>query len=659
MLTFLAPNLLWLLPLAALPLLLHLLSRQLPPTLRFPTTRFLLKSPQPQQGRRRWQDWLLMLCRMALVALLCLALAGPRWMPKAPTDDAAQPPALALLVDASASMRPHAETVRSAVQKLLKEHSGWETAAIAFGQNATPLAADRLDAWEPGFTEARPAAALGLLRDWLSQHARAAERKVVIVSDFQRSNWSGALPALPPETTVELLAVPERSETVNAAVTAVQATPLGERQLRLRVSWRNWSDQPQRRTLRIALGGRELLQDLELQPHAEGATALVTEWSPAENRGTATLEPPDALPADDQFCFWAQRTPPTHVLLLLPDGATDTALADELEFFLQRALTTERPGIPGRFAVQSLGASALPLIDLRNFALVLLAGSAERLPAEAARQLQSHLDSGGGVIFIPGSAPVAAWRFLAEHGLLTAPEQGLLRQPTGLGEVPQKTLLARLFPPAAPSDLHLFTIRQLLRVTPAADDAVLLQTLDGLPALLRHDSTDHGALYAFTFAFHHDVTDFPLAQAFLPILREICAEATDGHSEVIRLHCGEPFPNLHALDGTPMPPELLEDTARPGLARLGPHPVEINVSPLESSPDHAPLDEIRRVLLRPEERADAPAAAISAPPPGVRDLRGYCLAAIAAIAILELLLLLANRPAQRDSERHIFITLWK
>jgi len=660
MLTFLAPQLLWLLPLAALPLLLHLLSRQLPPRLAFPTTRFLLKSPQPQQSRRRWRDWLLMLCRMALVALAALALAGPRWMP--PPQEAAAPhaPALAVLLDASASMRPHAETARRTAQALLAEHSGWETAAIAFDLEPRTLDAERLDAWEPGFAEARPAAALGVLRGWLDQHASAPARKVVVISDFQRSNWSGALPALPPETTVELVAVPEAAETANAAITAVQTMPLDERQLRLRVSWRNWSDQPQRRTLRVSLGERELRQDLELQPHAEGATAIVTEWSPAENRGAATLEPPDALPADDQFCFWAQRTPPTPVLLLLPDGATDTALADELEFFLQRALTAERPGIPGRFAVQSLGASALPLVDLRNFALVLLAGSAERLPPEAAQSLQAHLAAGGGVIFIPGGAPVAAWRFLAEHGLLNAPEQGLLRQPTGLGDVPPKTLLARLFPPAAPSDLHLFTIRQLLRVTPATDDAVLLQTLDGLPALLRHDTTGHGALYAFTFAFHHEISDFPLAQAFLPILREISAAATDGHSEVIRMHCGEPFPTMHALDGTPMTPELLEDTARPGLARLGPHPVEINVSPLEAPPEHAPLDEIRRVLLRPQTDAEnAPATAVAAPPPGVRDLRGHCLAAIAAIAILEMLLLLGGRTAHRDSERHIFTTLWK
>ena len=72
------------------------------------------------------------------------------------------------------------------------------------------------------------------------------------------------------------------------------------------------------------------------------------------------------------------------------------------------------------------------------------------------------------------------------------------------------------------------------------------------------------------------------------------------------------------------------------------------------------LAQERTALLRPQTDAEnAPATAVAAPPPGVRDLRGHCLAAIAAIAILEMLLLLGGRTAHRDSEQHIFTTLWK
>ncbi|MBR4125643.1 MAG: BatA and WFA domain-containing protein [Victivallales bacterium] len=649
------------LPLATLPLLLHLLSRQFPPRLAFPTTRFLLKSPRPQQGRRRWQDWLLMLCRMALIALLCLTIAGPRWTPKsADTPSDAQPPALALLLDTSASMLTHADQVRDAVKRLLTNHADWEIAIFAFAHSSNYLDENSLGKWEPGYSEGCPANAVRQATQWLSQRAIAAERRLAIISDFQRSNWSVTLPALPPETQLDLQAVPDILTSANVAITAVQPTPLSDSQLRLRVSWKNWGDQAQKRELRITLGSRIVTQNLELPPHAEGATAIVTEWSPAENHAVATLEPSDAFPADDQYFFWAQRNPPVPVLLLLPDSSSDGPLADELEFFLQRALTAERNGVPGHFTVQSLGASSLSLVDLKNFALVFLAGCTERLSSEDAPQLHDHLARGGSVIFLPGSAPVAAWRYLRENGFVSISEQGLTRQSTGLGEVPSKTLLAKIFPATAPSDLHLFTIRQFLRIVPSPNDVVLLQTLDSIPALIRHDAEDAGPFFAFTFAFHHEITDFTLTQSFLPILREVCADATQSHSETIRLHCGDAVPELHALDGTLLELELLENTERPGLARLGNHPVEINVSPQESQPERVDLDELRRVLLRVDNTAEAPAPfPDDIPAKGEHDLRIWGFAALAGLAVLELLLLLAGHPIQRDSEKHIFSTLWR
>ena len=660
MLSFQNPTLLWLLPLAVLPLLLHLLSRQLPPRLVFPTTRFLLKSPRPQQDRRRWQDWLLMLCRMALIALLCLALAGPRRTPHADRHDAAaQPPALAILLDASASMQSHAEQARNVTQRLLAENPGWETAIFTFDQSVNLLDQNTLGTWMPGYAEGRPANALRLAGQWFAQRGNATEHHLAIVSDFQQSNWSAELPGIPPETTLTLLEMSADQPNGNAAITSVQTTPVGEKQLQLRVAWHNWSDQASRRKIHIMLETNDLYRDVELAPQSVGATAILTDWTPAENHGEAVLEPTDDFPADDRYCFWAQRNPPVPILLLLPDGAMDDTLADELEFFLQRALTAERTGVPGHFSFQSLGASSLPMVDLKNYALVILAGCAERLPPDAAPQLHDHLAHGGSVVFLPGSAPIVAWRYLRENHLLDIPEQGLSRQSTGLDEVPAKTLLSHLFPAANPSDLHLFSIRQILRVTPAPTDAVLLQTLDGLPALIRHDIEGTGAIYAFTFAFHHEITDFPVTQSFLPILREICADATHAHSETIRLHCGEPVPELRALDGTPLQLELLEDTARPGLARLGSHPVEINVSPLESQPERASLDEVRRVLQRASDAESPDAASIpNTLPPGTRDLRGWCFAALAVLAVMELLLLLAGRPAVRDTEKHIFTTLW-
>src|SRR5713101_3043709 len=76
--TFLHPMLLGGLIAVGLPILLHLLMRQKPKHLMFPAFRFLQQKAKRNQRKIRLRHLLLLLLRMALLALICLALAGPR-----------------------------------------------------------------------------------------------------------------------------------------------------------------------------------------------------------------------------------------------------------------------------------------------------------------------------------------------------------------------------------------------------------------------------------------------------------------------------------------------------------------------------------------------------------------------------------------------------
>src|SRR5262249_53821905 len=73
--TFLHPLLLGGLALAGIPVLIHLMMRQKPKRLPFPAFRFLLQKHRTNQTRLRLRHLLLLLLRMAIIALLCLALA--------------------------------------------------------------------------------------------------------------------------------------------------------------------------------------------------------------------------------------------------------------------------------------------------------------------------------------------------------------------------------------------------------------------------------------------------------------------------------------------------------------------------------------------------------------------------------------------------------
>jgi hypothetical protein len=86
---------------AGLPILLHLIQRRQPPVVVFPAVRYLVDTTREHQRRLKLQNWLLLLIRTLLIALVVLAAAGP----SAPMRSAAghSPAALVLILDNSLS----------------------------------------------------------------------------------------------------------------------------------------------------------------------------------------------------------------------------------------------------------------------------------------------------------------------------------------------------------------------------------------------------------------------------------------------------------------------------------------------------------------------------------------------------------------------------
>ncbi len=82
---------------AAVPVLLHLLQRQKPQPVIFPALQLIRKRYQESTRRRRIKNWLLLLLRALLFALLALALARPAFNTRISITDESVPSALALV----------------------------------------------------------------------------------------------------------------------------------------------------------------------------------------------------------------------------------------------------------------------------------------------------------------------------------------------------------------------------------------------------------------------------------------------------------------------------------------------------------------------------------------------------------------------------------
>src|ERR1700722_12373733 len=108
--TFLQPFILWGLPLALLPVLIHLLNRMRYRTQRWAAMSFLFSANRASTRYAKLRQFLLLACRMLALLALILAIARPLaggWLGWALSPS---PDVILVLLDRSASMETHDAT---------------------------------------------------------------------------------------------------------------------------------------------------------------------------------------------------------------------------------------------------------------------------------------------------------------------------------------------------------------------------------------------------------------------------------------------------------------------------------------------------------------------------------------------------------------------
>jgi hypothetical protein len=208
-LTFSFAAALWALPLAAAPVLLHLLFKQKSPIVAFSTLRFIKMSIQQTAARKRVQKWLLLACRALLVALLIWAIAQPgrqlasSWLGGGTTVVAA------IVIDTSYSMQVQdgqttlLSKADAMTQELLRGQLAGAKVAVF---TSLPPPADHpvqladasalLTEWSPLKPQPSPkpladrvAAAVDLL-----DRQPAQQKWLVVISDFQSREFPHPMP---------------------------------------------------------------------------------------------------------------------------------------------------------------------------------------------------------------------------------------------------------------------------------------------------------------------------------------------------------------------------------------------------------------------------------------------------------------------------------
>src|SRR5438046_8979160 len=102
--TFLHPVALVGLVAAAIPALLHLLERRVPPEAEFPPLRYLSEAERQSARRLKLRHLLLLLLRTVLIALIVLAAARPLFHTRASAGSLHEPTALVVILEYYANL---------------------------------------------------------------------------------------------------------------------------------------------------------------------------------------------------------------------------------------------------------------------------------------------------------------------------------------------------------------------------------------------------------------------------------------------------------------------------------------------------------------------------------------------------------------------------
>ena len=558
---------------AAIPVAIHLINRRKAPVRRFAAIDFILLSNKRLLRRMKLKHWLVLLLRVLLIAAIPFALARPYWVPEdalAALDES--PMSMVIVLDDSSSMsygvdgtslfERARERAAELVQRLGRESSVGVVVASTPARAILPeltfdrdSVLDQLSALAPTERTTDAAGALRLAEAMLAS-STLPERRIVVLTDLQRSSWSGlarpwSLDTPPP---VDLLDVtPKDAPLANAGITDVQverAIDVSPRHIRVKVEVAAFGAVPFDDVVTLRVAGRALKNSLQVEAWERATTSFLMKLdSKSVEAGEATI-PTDALPTDDRRVFTVDflRTVP----VLVVNGAPRSIPYRDEVFFLEKALKT---GGEAETRIQPLfmRADEVTPQQLERVDVVVLANVLE-LRSDVVPAIRAFVEGGGGLLITAGDNVTPAYN--VQFGdLLPMPVRAVKTEVKRSDKDAQVKALSvdkvdfehpvlRLFRNLADSSLFSARFYSYLLLDGAVPGSVhvLASYSNGAP-LLVEKQVGAGRVIMLTTTIDRDWSDLAIRTSFLPLVQQLCLHLADRleHTVQSSITVGEPY----------------------------------------------------------------------------------------------------------------------
>lgn len=614
--TFLTPAFLLGVGALAIPVLIHLIQREKKRVVEFPSLMFVRRIPYQSVRRRRIRHWFLLMLRAAAIALIILAFARPfRLVGSTAAAASGGARDVVILLDQSASMGygDHFDKAKEAARTVVRGLSGEDRATLVlFAKNAEEnmratsdrarlegaINAARVTA---GSTRFGPALKLA---DSILSRSTMKRREAILISDFQKTGWSGSEDARFPEgTTLSTVSVAS-PKTANLAVPSVtfgRAHFSGQERITVSAGLSNKGDEPLK-DIPVSL----TVEDHELETQR---AAVAAHASASVTFGQFTLSGPnvrgfvragsDPMPADNTFHFVLTPSEPVS-LLIVDSGSPDASL------YLTKALSI---GTSPTFQVEVVPAARVAPGSFEKRAVIVL-NDTMFPPAAAGGALKRFVERGGGLLVVAGDRttwPASDADILP--GKLGAAVDRTNGLPGSLGFLDYSHQVFELFKAPRSGDFsaaHIFRYRSI-ELTPS--DRVLARYDDGGVAAAER-RVGSGRVIVWSSTLDDSFTDIGVKPVFLPLVHQLIGYLAQYEQPASSYTVGQVLDLAQRAKGRPdrivVTPsgeriaqqdgkglvELSEqgvyEIRSPGTTNVRPEAVAVNMDPVES--DLAPLD---------------------------------------------------------------------
>jgi hypothetical protein len=516
----------------AIPVLIHLIQRERKRVVVFPSLMFLRRIPYQSVRRRSIRHWFLLLLRAAAILLIVAAFARP-FIPQGALAVAASGGAreIVVLLDQSASMGygDHFQRAREAARKAIDGLGGEDKATLVlFAKNAEEnvrATGDRLrldqavDAAKVTSGSTRYGPALKLAQSILS--ASALKRKeVVLVSDFQKTGWSGAEELRFPDGTVFTPVSVASPETANVSIPSVsfaRASFSGQERITVTAGLVNHGNAPVNGlTTVLEVDG----QTIESKPVtiAANSSASVSfaafTLSAAYLRGTVRAGT-DPLPQDNVFHFVLTPSRPVSVLVVAP--REESSQRTDPTLYLSKALSI---GTTPAFQTEVVSAARMSPANLDKRAVVIL-NDTPFPPAAAGGALKKFVEQGGGLLVVLGEH--SSWP-QNDAALLPGTLGGVVDRPDGrggaLGFLDYSHSVFEVFKAPRSGDFSGTRVFRYRALTAPPAGRVLARFDDGAVAATEQ-RTGLGRVIAWNTTLDDSWSDLAKKPVFLPLVHQL------------------------------------------------------------------------------------------------------------------------------------------